>query len=994
MKRALVFSLMLVASACSAAPPPVPAPAAPQSAAARAEPQPWLELVGGDREEVLVGHAADGGETFRLELRIIKAVVASPDGGAYAVVETSGGKESGKPARLHNLLRIDSAGGELWRAELEYAPTWQLHATEDRVLALDVLGGQVRMTDPATGAASDLPAREPVLIDADSEGLIRKTADGETLWKLALRLFPSSDPSSTREPERKLAVGFDGTILTGASDGSVVAIDPDGTPRFQLGVRGAISQILPRADGDFEVHSDGSVTVIGPGGEVRPTASSDANTSGHVRVVDRRSSAQAAAVQRTFAPTASYRALRGRHAGKPLRNVISVVAAAPDDVYALVGGELAPGETDVTHRVFHYDGKRWSDLGEPTVQFPKEVFAHGNPPARGTFDVAGLARAPSGALLAYGARQAGTARRMCVLERSGSVWRERRELTETFAQFKLSWHGFAELTYAASAGGREVLCHDNPSGPRPICVEWSTAGAPRVLAADAARMLSDGSERIEGWENSVRPPMLFAGESLLQANGWVAGEGEIWTAAGSTLTRHRGGEQVSYQTPISLPRSLWGSGGDDLWLTGLGMVAHFDGRRFERIIGIAAYSTEDLVVTGSGPGDVWAYGYSGMWHLTPASTANPSIAAVALPAPPASKASVALEVGASDASYRLEPVSLEVAGSRPLRTAISVAQGPGGVLWFHDGERLVEHMVEHTVEHDLHATRVLYQAPKPEPFVCWSTPEPDCGVCASCTDRKPEALACQRCAAATAAGEGLMISDEGLQSIVGGASRGAADALLPGLLAIAAAPSGDVWAVSAQQDDRLPHAAVLGPKGLRLLPDLPHAAYADVAVRDDHDVWLAGGLTTAEADDGRFRPEGEGTLVRFDGKRFERHRAPRGALLAVADAGPAEAWAVGVDGGVLHVKDGRAEPFHVKRADAKRTDVAPLILRGVDTAGPGDVWMVGDQGTLLHFDGRQLRPVGTSSLPKRAALVAVIAPTKKPGWVVGPTGIWKIVRAR
>ena len=40
-------------------------------------------------------------------------------------------KAAGKTVRVHNLLRIDSAGNELWRAELEHAPTWQLHATED-----------------------------------------------------------------------------------------------------------------------------------------------------------------------------------------------------------------------------------------------------------------------------------------------------------------------------------------------------------------------------------------------------------------------------------------------------------------------------------------------------------------------------------------------------------------------------------------------------------------------------------------------------------------------------------------------------------------------------------------------------------------------------------------------------------------------------------------------------------------------------------------------
>jgi hypothetical protein len=130
--------------------------------------------------------------------------------------------------------------------------------------------------------------------------------------------------------------------------------------------------------------------------------------------------------------------------------------------------------------------------------------------------------------------------------------------------------------------------------------------------------------------------------------------------------------------------------------------------------------------------------------------------------------------------------------------------------------------------------------------------------------------------------------------------------------------------------------------------------------------------------------------VRFDGRTFTRHRAPDGALLSVAAAGPGEAWAVGLGGGVLHAKAGVVEAFHLEREGGGRL---PVVLRSVAAAGPDDVWIAGDGPTLLHWDGKALRRVDTGTVGQSAALSAILAPGAKPGWVAGPGGLWRLVRA-
>ncbi|MRG97535.1 hypothetical protein [Polyangium spumosum] len=955
MRRALLP--LLFASACSAAPKttppaPVPAPAPAITAPAAAARAPWLELTGTEAKTVLTGHDPDGRKLYEVPLGKLLAVTGAPDGGAFAVLQE---RDTWDAPRF--VVHFDAGGREAWRVDMKRGgPRWHLFVVDPdgagpdggRVLAFEIgFNGKkhLHVFEAARGASvhdrelemSDVDERAGVVIVADESGLTRLGPEGDPVWRVFVRRFPSLDPMAAANADRKVAVGLDGTVLSGASDGSLVALDAEGKPLYQLGVRGPVSRIEAQAGGGFVVHTkEGRVAV--DRGVVREIA--EATPEG-ARVVDRRKKQPASdlAPKPPWKPTVAYRASReGPAEGKPFHHVQSV-AAAPGDVWVLGTGK--PGPEDP--HLFHHDGRAWSDLGEPSMSFPKEVFAEGAPASASRFLPLGLGRSPTGALLVLGVRAGRGAYRLSVIERVGAGFRERRELRDTLAQIRLGER--TSPTYAASAGGREVLCDADPDVR--TCVEFGRGLTPRILADDEG----------EG----------------------ARGKADVWSVAGTTLTHGSGAAAEEHESPLRL-HAVWASGRDDVWLTGVeGGVARFDGQRFWRILGIDGATR--LSVTGSGRGDVWVFGEAGLWHVTPEPRAEADLEGTPSPLPNAAASSLVLSIAGPDPSYRLEPVVLDIDGERPLRSAVGIAEGPGGVVWLHEGARIVEY--------DGARARVLYQAPKPEPFFCWYAPEPDCNLCAQCTERKPRALDCQRCVAPAAKGEGVALAMEGGLSFQNGRSMPGTSPLA-GLLAVAAGPSGAIWAVSAADDD-LPRAMIQGPRGVRLVMGLPRAAYADVAVRADDEVWLAGGLTTGAAG-GRTVPEGEGTLVRFDGRTFTRHRAPDGALLSVAAAGPGEAWAVGLAGGVLHVKGGVVEALHLTREDGARW---PALLRGVAASGPNEVWIVGDGSTLLRWDGKGLRRVDASAAGREAALSAVIAPiSSRPGWVVGPGGIWKVVPAR
>ena len=673
-------------------------------------------------------------------------------------------------------------------------------------------------------------------------------------------------------------------------------------------------------------------------------------------------------------PTLAYRVELQTLAGDPVRDVLSVVALGREDAWALARGAPKPGEQpdDLPVHLLHFDGRAWSDQGAPSVPFAKEVFAEGHPAAVGTFRAFTLARSPEGTLLVIGGRF-DEARRMCVLERSGGAPRERRELFAALAGVKTVRDAEGDMTYAASPRGREIFCVGTPEPQNPKkCVEVAPGVAPRLLEPGTGRTLHAVASEVEVPPENLLTPVVFAGETLWHEDGWASGDAELWALARGSLKHWSGARLEAVDVPMQIA-AVWGDRWGDLWLTGSSGLVRLDGASRWRILGI---DPGDHRVTGGPDGDVWVFGGGGLWRVTKDPTALPDVVGIAPADDTAAEPCRPLPIVSTDASFHLERVALEVPGSTPLRVAIGVVEGPNGVLWFHDGPRVVEY--------DGAGARLIYQAPKPEPHVCWSTPGPDNEGGMTCNERGPQPIDCHRCLVTTARGDGALIAERGLLRFMG--SRLAAEAApSPRLQALAATPSGAVWAVSGHADEALPAAVVRDARGVRLVRGLPTAGYADVAARSDDDVWLAG--ASGPLDDLATPPSREGVVVHFDGRAFTRYRGPD-ALLAVTAPGKDEAWAVGAWGAMLHVKAGVADPLCVAR-EGRRFGA---VLRGGSAVTGDDVWVVGDRSTLLHGDAQALRRVDASAAGREAAFTAVIAPGTRPGWVVGPSGIWRIVR--
>jgi hypothetical protein len=690
-------------------------------------------------------------------------------------------------------------------------------------------------------------------------------------------------------------------------------------------------------------------------------------------------------------PTLAYRAELQTLAGSPVRDVLSVVALAREDVWALARGNPKPGEQpdELSAHLLHFDGRAWTDHGAPSVPFAKEVFAEQHPAAVGTFRAFTLAQSPRGTLLVIGGRF-DEAKRMCVLERVGGVLRERRELFAVLAGIKTVLGAEGDMTYAASPSGREVLCVGTPDADgRPKCVEVAPGKLPALLPWGQLRTLESVLSKAERGTNDSLTPIVFEGETLWKTAGWASRAADLWTIAAGMLRRWDGTRLADVDVPMTVD-GVWGAGPTgDRWLTGSKGIVRFDGAAWWRVLGV---EPGGLGVAGAQGAEPWVFGAQGLWRVAPDPAAAPDIVGVAGPVARDAEPCAALPIASTDASARLERVALDVEGSTPLRVAIGVVQGPRGLIWFHDGRRVVEY--------DGARARLVHQVPAPAPYVCWSTPGPDNEGGMTCTDRGPSPIDCRRCVAPTAPGDGAMIAAEGLLRFAG--SRLSGEPLAwPGLQALAVTPSGALWAVVGHADDALPHAVVRDARGLRLVRGLPTAGYADVAARADDDVWIAGALGPLE--DVATPPAQEGVLVHFDGRAFSIHRGPD-ALLSVAASAKDEAWAVGARGAVLRVKAQRAEVGREAEPPIANDSVVDTLcvaragrrlgvtLRGVSVAAPDDVWIVGDRSTLLHGDDKALRRVDTSSAGREAAFMAIIAPGATPGWVVGPSGIWRIVR--
>lgn len=924
---------------------------------------PWVEILDRGARSALVLHGADGSAKAPVEVTSPREIVVTPEGRACFVAD-----EGKQPVPVVSCL---DAGGKLAWTDVagrgaqvrlflagDVLQIYHLAGSEDGsgkaasrgasvLRTFEVASGEGRQQVRFPGEAGDVARSGEVLVFAERDRVARRTPAGEVVWQVRARLFPTTDPEP-RTHGRKVAVSAQGIVLTGASDGSLLAFDRDGKALYQLGVRGAVSRIEARADGDFVVRADGVATVLGPGGEVRREVPEIAEPEERAGVVDRRSR-EAGAFART---TLRYRAELQRVAGKPLEEIAAVVVLAKDDVFAL--------DESAAHRLYHFDGKAWTERASTVVKFRKEVFVEGVDASESELYATDLARGPRGELLVLGRRMGPAGGRFGVLEYRDGALRERTNLSPALAKIRVDVDSVP--VYTVSPKGREVLCGAKMRG----CVEAGPGITPRALSLEEGQSMPG----IEGNPTWGPLPRLFAGETLWKVRGAVTTEGDVIGFGDRGLLLARAGDVRPLASPLSDPRSVWASSSTDVWVSDRDALVRFDGRQWWQIPSAGGE------VTGSGPDDVWVHRGT-LWHVTPDPRARPDIEVVTGPAPRAAPPSEAMRIAGVDTAYRLERAAMDVDKGPPLRTAVSVVEGPGGVRWLHEGSRVIEH--------DGAVARVLHEAKKPELFHCWAAPEPDCNLCASCSARRPYVAECYQCAAPSGAGEGAMIVDGEWLWARGGATAPETVRVGP-FSAMAAVSPGVVWAVSADQR-REPGVLVQDKDGSRFVNGLPPGLYTAMAFRAPDDGWLAGGLGMTRVRAVPY-PGGEGTLVRFDGRAFTRSRAPEGALFAVTATGPNEAWAVGHDGGVLRSKGGTTSAFHVEREDGERLRV---VLRAV-AGGAGEVFFAGEGATLLRWDGAALRRVDTKAAG-RSAFSGLIAPSgERPGWVTGPGGMWRLVR--
>ncbi len=803
--------------------------------------------------------------------------------------------------------------------------------------------------------------------DIDADTLHFGTGDGSSGFALPLRRFPGSRGHATRT----LAVGVDGVALVGAEDGSLIAVDWEGKPRFQLGVRGAVSEITARPSGGY--------TLITPAGEV---------------IVDPASRA-------VVEPPPASPAPRAYIVRPPTGGRVPWIVLAADDAWSLEDRDSPQGAREL----HHFDGKAWTKVRMAALEK-----VAGPSSGKSDFHAESLERGPSGRLVVVGLELQWSTEhpgvdslQLRVYERVGDDFQERRDIAPAYDKTTVSSVGSdASVSYAAGPGGREIVCvqehclaHGLPASFRPgggkppartpapgwVYFDWPDAFAikgrratlfagPSLFRYDYSGLTRNGKKLIDGetvlmdiaagkypiLPDPYTPPSrepVREGDRLTRGL-WASGPEDVWVSMGqvpwaSALFRWNGKDLTNVPCPLAWVDDIWGSGPDDVWLSGEG-VAHYDGHEIRRIPGVPGGS-----IAGGTSADVWV----GNWRVARVASPPPDLRGTPAAVPPISSPSGAVDVGEAEPILRTLPVTLKIAGEPPLTSALGVEEGPKGLVWLHDLSRVVE--VEGA------SVRVLHRVAEYEQI--------DCG----------------RCMQPRGPGEGVLLASgpDDMLSLRTLAKGRVDDVLaLPDLLAVASMPGGDLWAVSATEARGMPRAVVWTASGLRNVVGLPDAAYSSVTIRSDDDVWLSGGLVAVH-DGVRAHPAGEGILVHFDGRAFTRYRGPEGALLAVAAVGSGEAWAVGLGGGLVHVKGGVASAFHLERA-GKPLRVA---LRAVAATGPDDVWISGDESTLLRWDGKAFTRMDMTSVGVDATLTAVVPPRDKaPGWLAGPRGIWRIWR--
>lgn len=791
-------------------------------------------------------------------------------------------------------------------------------------------------------------------------------AGGVELW--VQREVRTSDPHLTHAPpgDRSItavattAVVFlaDGTLVAGARDGTVTALDAQLGKLWSFGLPGEITGLAAIEDRVVVTGASGTVAfadrqgrvlwekLVAPG-PLEPPAIDDAGAlvvtapigsfvisqAGEVlfsRAGVPREDKAAAAAPRPPVPDAA--------PTFPLRFTLErdqwakrILVVKPDEVWTLVEEPVHRGPRwPVKTVVERFDGKRWSRV---PIRADKDLFLEN------------LALAPDGRVLLLGrvidrkrSNEYADIGSAYVAAWDGARFRAAKEIDAAFEEF------FSANPLPPYLGGRLRLACFTNAGPGydSACAEHDGAGfrkldPPEGNLTVGAVVATGATSWIVDSDRALRRDGGAWRDLKLPDSGALAGTGpdDLWVAGSIWHRIHHfdGRTWTAHAIPAPAGDAIHAVARDDVWAGGDDLL-HFDGQRWSRVLGLRGSIRS---ITGTRD-DLWVATGEGVWRGRPwpreapvttlPAARSPETAPLPPPAP--------LPLGAREEGYRVERLAFDVPGGARLTGAIDVDTHSDST-WLAAYDRVVEV--------DLLRGRAKLV-------------------------RKGHFSDCRRCADAM---RGRLLD--------GGWSY-SRPALDPGWhrdelqldAPVARAPT---FTVGNHADPTRPRAVALGDGGWRYLLGLPAAHWADVASEGDT-AFLAGGLSTSN-DGARTWPVGEGVLVHVERDRVTRFRAPA-ALLAVTKTSRTEAWSVGAAGLVVHLQANALSRFTLPSGE---------WLRAVLVDREGAVWIGGDGGTLLRFDGRAFHAVpglGDVSLTGLAedARGAILA--------VGPAAILKLTR--
>jgi hypothetical protein len=201
------------------------------------------------------------------------------------------------------------------------------------------------------------------------------------------------------------------------------------------------------------------------------------------------------------------------------------------------------------------------------------------------------------------------------------------------------------------------------------------------------------------------------------------------------------------------------------------------------------------------------------------------------------------------------------------------------------------------------------------------------------------------------------------------------------LFGVAAAPSGDAWAVGYSGTAPDTKALILAWNGSDWKPahspSPPGATLRSVATVSPTDAWAVGYSGDT--------PDAKTLILHRSGTSWRRMPSPAGSLSGVAATSPSNAWAVGStntgDTLILHWNGKTWRPMPSTAGD----------LAGVAATSPSNAWAVGSTNTgdtlILHWNGKTWRPMPSpnpgSGQGLASFLSSVTASPGSPTWAVG-----------